>query len=177
MCRYVAVNPIWESGMQGLYISAHAGPIYAAADQDGDGVYDHLDNCVYTANADQANDDADLYGNACDNCPAVANDDQADADLDGFGDACDVCPTDPLNDADEDGAAAFTLAGRAVEAGYDLKLLCRELARLVRDLLVLSVDPTRFDDPDVAPESDRERLTALLPRFSREDLLRSFDLA
>jgi len=78
--------------------------------------------------------------------------------------------------ADEDGAAAFTLAGRAVEAGYDLKLLCRELARLVRDLLVLSVDPARFDDPDVAPESDRERLKALLPRFSREDLLRSFDV-
>ena len=60
------------------------------------------------ANADQANDDADLYGNACDNCPAVANDDQADADLDGFGDACDVCPTDPLNDADEDGACDGT---------------------------------------------------------------------
>jgi DNA polymerase-3 subunit gamma/tau len=78
--------------------------------------------------------------------------------------------------ADENGAAAFELAGRAVEAGYDLKLLCRELARLVRDLLVLSVDPSRITDPDVAPESDRDRIEALRLRFSREDLLRSFDV-
>lgn len=78
--------------------------------------------------------------------------------------------------ADEDGAAAFELAGRAVEAGYDLKLLCRELARLVRDLLVLSVDPSRITDLDIAPERDRERIEALRPRFSREDLLRSFDV-
>jgi DNA polymerase-3 subunit gamma/tau len=78
--------------------------------------------------------------------------------------------------ADEDGPAAFELAGRAVEAGYDLKGLCRELARLVRDVLVLKVDATRFADADVAPEADRERLRALLDRFSREDLLRSFDV-
>ena len=62
--------------------------------------------------------------------------------------------------ADENGPAAFELAGRAVEAGYDLRLLCRELARLVRDLLVLSVDPSRFSDADVAPEADRARLRA-----------------
>jgi len=78
--------------------------------------------------------------------------------------------------ADENGAAAFDLAGRAVEAGYDLRLLCRELSRLVRDLLVLTVDPSRMSDTDVAPEQDRERLQALLPRFSKEDLLRSFDV-
>lgn len=78
--------------------------------------------------------------------------------------------------ADENGQAAFELAGRAVEAGYELRLLCRELARLVRDLLVLSVDPSRFSDADVAPEPDHERLRALLGRFSREDLLRSFDV-
>ncbi|MCX6538459.1 MAG: DNA polymerase III subunit gamma/tau [Acidobacteria bacterium] len=78
--------------------------------------------------------------------------------------------------ADENGAAAFELAGRAVEAGYDLRLLCRELARLVRDLLVLSIDETRFTDTDIAPEQDHERLKLLLPRFSREDLLRAFDV-
>ena len=78
--------------------------------------------------------------------------------------------------ADENGPAAFELAGRAVEAGYELRLLCRELARLVRDLLVLSVDASRFTDPDVAPEADHERLRALIGRFSREDLLRSFDV-
>jgi DNA polymerase III subunit gamma/tau len=78
--------------------------------------------------------------------------------------------------ADEDAAAAFALAGRAVEGGHDLKIVCRELARLVRDLLLLSVDPARIDDPEVAPESERERLAALGQRFSREDLLRAFDL-
>jgi DNA polymerase-3 subunit gamma/tau len=78
--------------------------------------------------------------------------------------------------ADENGPAAFDLAGRAVEAGYELRLLCRELSRLVRDVLVLSVDPSRYSDPDVAPEADHERLRALAGRFSREDLLRSFDV-
>ena len=78
--------------------------------------------------------------------------------------------------ADENGTAAFELAGRAVEAGYELRLLCRELSRLVRDLLVLSVDPTRITDPEIAPEADRPRLQELGARFSREDLLRSFDV-
>jgi DNA polymerase-3 subunit gamma/tau len=78
--------------------------------------------------------------------------------------------------ADEDAPAAFALAGRAVEGGHDLKLVCRELARLVRDLLLLAVDPPRIDDPEVAPESERERLAALGRRYSREDLLRAFDL-
>lgn len=78
--------------------------------------------------------------------------------------------------ADEDAPAAFTLAGRAVEMGYDLRLVCRELSRLVRDLLVLGVDPSRIDDPEIAGEAERERLTALTTRFSREDHLRAFDL-
>jgi DNA polymerase-3 subunit gamma/tau len=78
--------------------------------------------------------------------------------------------------ADEDAAATFALAGRAVEGGHDLKLVCRELARLVRDLLLLAVDPARIDDAEVAPESERERLAALGRRYSREDLLRAFDL-
>jgi DNA polymerase-3 subunit gamma/tau len=77
--------------------------------------------------------------------------------------------------ADEQAPAAFELAGRAVESGYDLRMLCRELSRLVRDLMVLNVDPSRMSDLDIAPEGDRERLAALLPRFSREDLLRAFD--
>jgi DNA polymerase-3 subunit gamma/tau len=78
--------------------------------------------------------------------------------------------------ADEDGAAAFALAARAVELGYDLRAVCRELSRVVRDLLVLSVDPTRIDDPEIAAESERDRLKTLVRRFSREDLLRSFDV-
>ncbi len=78
--------------------------------------------------------------------------------------------------AAEDAAAAFVIAARAVEMGYDLRLVCRELARVVRDLLVLSVDPSRASDPEIAGEGDRDRLVALAGRFSREDLLRAFDL-
>jgi DNA polymerase-3 subunit gamma/tau len=78
--------------------------------------------------------------------------------------------------ADEDAAAAFTLAGRAVDGGYDLRILCRELAGLVRAMTLVSIDPARLNDPEVVFESDRARLQALVTRFSREDLLRSFDL-
>jgi DNA polymerase III subunit gamma/tau len=78
--------------------------------------------------------------------------------------------------ADETPAAAFELSGRAVELGYDLRAVVRELSRVVRDLLVLSVDPTRIDDPEIASESERDRLKPLVSRFSREDLLRAFDL-
>jgi DNA polymerase-3 subunit gamma/tau len=78
--------------------------------------------------------------------------------------------------ADEDASAAFAIAGRAVEMGYDLRLVCRELARVVRDLLILSVDPSRASDPEIAGEAERDRLLGLARRFSREDLLRAFDL-
>jgi DNA polymerase-3 subunit gamma/tau len=78
--------------------------------------------------------------------------------------------------ANENAPAAFDLAARAVEMGYDLRAVCRELTRTVRDLMVLSVDPSRVNDPEIAGEDDRERLTALVKRFSREDLLRAFDL-
>ena len=78
--------------------------------------------------------------------------------------------------ADETPAAAFELSGRAVELGHDLRSVVRELSRVVRDLLVLSVDPSRIDDPEIASESERERLKALVRRFSREDLLRAFDV-
>ena len=78
--------------------------------------------------------------------------------------------------ADENATAAFALAGRAVEMGYDLRLVCRELSRVTRDLLVLNVDPTRAADPEIAGDGERDRVIALSARFSREDLLRAFDL-
>jgi len=78
--------------------------------------------------------------------------------------------------ADEDAPAAFALTARAVEMGYDLRAVCRELARGVRDLLVLSVDGSRISDPEIAGEGERDRLKALVGRYSREDLLRAFDL-
>src|SRR6187401_1509626 len=52
--------------------------------------------------------------------------------------------------AREDAPALFELAGRAVESGYDLRLVVRELARLTRDLLVLTIDPSRISDPEIA---------------------------
>jgi DNA polymerase III subunit gamma/tau len=78
--------------------------------------------------------------------------------------------------AAEDAPAAFMLVERAIERGYDLRILCRELARATRDLLILSVDPSRAADADVAAEDERERLKTLVGRSSREDLLRAFDL-
>ncbi len=78
--------------------------------------------------------------------------------------------------ANEDGAAAFQLAGTAVESGYDLRLVVRELARLTRDLLVVSVDRNRATDPEIAAEGERDRLVSLAGRFSREDLMRAFDV-
>src|SRR5688572_28468768 len=76
----------------------------------------------------------------------------------------------------EDAPAAFALVERAIERGYDLRLLCREIARATRDLLILSVDPSRAADAEVAAEGERERLKALAGQWSREDLLRGFDL-
>src|SRR5438105_8780593 len=76
--------------------------------------------------------------------------------------------------ADENAPAAFEIAARAVELGYDLRAVCRELARMTRDLLVLSVDPSRISDPEIAGENERDRLLGLTRQFSREDLLRAF---
>ncbi|HXH06794.1 MAG TPA: DNA polymerase III subunit gamma/tau, partial [Vicinamibacterales bacterium] len=78
--------------------------------------------------------------------------------------------------AREDAAALFELAGRAVEAGYDPREVLGELGRAVRDLLVISIDPGRLEDPEIAAEGERDRLRALVERFSREDLLRGFDV-
>jgi hypothetical protein len=90
------------------------------ADQDGDGIPDSGDNCVFAVNTDQADADGDGIGDACDectdgdgdgvcdedgdNCALIANPGQEDSDGDGLGDACDVCPLDAGNDADGDGA-------------------------------------------------------------------------
>ena len=76
--------------------------------------------------------------------------------------------------ADARAGDVFDAVGRLVEGGQDLKLVCRELSALVRDLLVVHIDPSRLTDVDLAP--DAERLSSLAARFSREDLLRGFDV-
>jgi DNA polymerase-3 subunit gamma/tau len=75
----------------------------------------------------------------------------------------------------EDAPAAFALADRAVEGGHDLRLVLRELARAVRDLMIVAIDPSRASEGEFA-EGERERLVQLSARFSREDLMRAFDL-
>ncbi len=78
--------------------------------------------------------------------------------------------------AEEDPGPVFDLAGRFVEAGYDLRAVCREILRAVRDLTAVSIDPGRLRDPEIAADGERDRLASLAARFSREDLLRGFDV-
>jgi DNA polymerase-3 subunit gamma/tau len=78
--------------------------------------------------------------------------------------------------AREEASAVFTLAGSIVEAGFDLRTVCRELARLMRDLMVIRIDPSRLADPEIASEGERPRMRALAEHYSHEDLMRAFDL-
>jgi DNA polymerase III subunit gamma/tau len=75
----------------------------------------------------------------------------------------------------EDGPRAFALTDRAVESGHDLRLIIRELTKVVRDVMMVSVDPSRVGEGDLV-EGEIERLKTLATLFSREDLMRAFDL-
>lgn len=78
--------------------------------------------------------------------------------------------------AADDAPTVLALAGRAAESGQDLKLVCRELSRVVRDVMVLKLDPSRADDSDFAPGGEGDRLLSLAGRLGAEDALRAFDL-
>jgi len=77
---------------------------FIAADRDGDGIPNSIDNCPNTANPNQEDVDGDGVGDACDacidtdgdticndvdNCPNTSNPNQEDSDSDGLGDVCD----------------------------------------------------------------------------------------
>lgn len=76
-------------------------PAYKEADSDSDGIVDMRDNCVQTANKDQADTDGNGRGDSCDdydrdgvinsqdNCVNEPNQSQRDTDNDGKGDTCD----------------------------------------------------------------------------------------
>ncbi len=84
-----------------------------SGDEDGDGILNGDDNCVSTANADQADSDGNGIGDACqdtdndsvidinDNCPNNSNPDQADSDGDGIGDACQDTDSDTVLDIND----------------------------------------------------------------------------
>lgn len=78
--------------------------------------------------------------------------------------------------ADENPSEVFKSVDQFVESGYDLKLVCREITRAVRDLLVISIDSKRANDPEIAGDAERDQLIALAQRFSCEDLMRAFDV-
>lgn len=75
--------------------------LYKAADIDGDGIEDKIDNCVYVVNPKQTDIDGNNRGDDCDdfdrdwiinskdNCIDYPNRMQGDIDGDGIGDACD----------------------------------------------------------------------------------------
>lgn len=58
-------------------------------DNDEDGVEDPEDNCPFTTNPDQLDDDGDKKGNSCDLCPNIWAPEQTDGDGDEIGDQCD----------------------------------------------------------------------------------------
>ncbi len=70
-------------------------------DTDGDGKFDHLDNCPTVANAGQEDGDSDGAGDVCDNCSSISNANQADRNNDGQGDVCDDQDGDTVVDASD----------------------------------------------------------------------------
>lgn len=76
--------------------------VFRDGDQDGDGVPNAQDRCLFVVDARNADSDGDGVGDACDNCPTLANSDQADANKDGRGDAC-ADGSGSLLDGDMDG--------------------------------------------------------------------------
>ena len=83
-------------------------PLAQASDDDGDGVLNSQDNCIYISNATQLDTDGDGFGNACD----------ADLDQSGFVSAGDLSifksrymSADPAADFNGDGLVnAFDLS-------------------------------------------------------------------
>ncbi len=85
----LAISGAVFDGFQGTASgTTDGGSINVLLDSDGDGIPNTDDNCPFTSNPDQADTDADGFGNACD----------SDSDGDGVPDETDVCPLDPENE-------------------------------------------------------------------------------
>jgi len=93
-------------------------------DDDGDGIFDRVDNCPLTMNLGQRDADGDGVGDACDAEPLIPGPGPADADRDGIGDSVDDCPSiyDPTQgdvDADRTGDACDNCPADANEMQTD----------------------------------------------------------
>lgn len=81
-------NPVRLTNAPGSDFGAVWGIVPTGGDADGDGVPDAADNCPFTSNPDQANNDGDAQGDVCD----------ADDDNDGQSDADEIaCGSNPLS--------------------------------------------------------------------------------
>lgn len=127
--RILTTNAVGSDEWVGIDDIHVDGTPLGPSDGDGDGIPDASDNCVESANADQADADGDGLGDACDsdgdgdaiadetdNCPATANADQKDADGDAQGDACDP---DDDGDGVGDGTDNCPLIPNADQADAD----------------------------------------------------------
>ncbi|MFN7967434.1 MAG: thrombospondin type 3 repeat-containing protein [Acidobacteriota bacterium] len=82
---------VWETARDVATVSTRT-VLSSAADLDGDGVANLVDNCRQLANPNQADLDGDGVGDACDVCPGLDDPAQKDFDADGVGDRCDCAP-------------------------------------------------------------------------------------
>jgi hypothetical protein len=127
--------------------------------------------------------DVDGVPDAEDNCLAVSNVDQADADADGFGDACDLTPADAADNGDlviDPEILNLQSAGRVITtfielpssytpAAIDVNSLRLEgkLPRVVPPIPELG-DEDEDGTPDLMVEFSRRQLIALLCDTDRD---------
>jgi hypothetical protein len=96
---------LWLSSLdffeQGQLRSYALRPEAAPGDDDRDAILSLCDNCVFTANPDQSDCDADGVGDAC----QIEAGAQADCDVDGLPDACELAGIDEVEYQIDDGFA------------------------------------------------------------------------
>src|SRR5262249_26295138 len=115
--RFMERNVAWRHAARSVVVvSAFAaflilGGTARAADTDGDGIADDVDNCPTVANASQRDTDGDGIGDRCDNCRLVANPPPEDANGDGVGGAGDQCADTTADVPQSDGSFRMAVSG------------------------------------------------------------------
>lgn len=147
-----------------------------AADWDGDGIDDAIDNCLSTPNADQTDDDADGFGNVCDYCPGNG---QYDLDEDGRCDGDDNCYSVPNRDQqDSDGDGYGDLCTGNIPLSYPVETfkgsyesIGRQIARRYPDTLIYVADIFSLlgVTPDIA-QGRYDEIEALIPQSIKDHM-------